>query len=155
MNKRLIKYLEVNNVPQQYGFRAKNSTVDAVHDVTQFIVANLDEGKTCLLVFLDLAKAFDKVSILLLLRKLERLRIRGQSLNLFRSYLTNRNQLVKINNHLSDELPVLYGVPQGSILSPALFVILSITSVIFNYGKKLSFADDTPNFSSRFFARTS
>lgn len=147
MNVRLIKYLEGNNLlsPRQYGFRATKSTADAIHDLTDFIVTNLDGSKKCLSVFLDLAKAFDTVPIPLLLKKLERMGIRGLQLSLFQSYLSCRSQCVQIDNHRSADLPIHYGIPQGSILGPSLFLIFinDLCNLQLTNGKIVSFADDT------------
>ena len=70
-------------------------------------------------VFLDLSKAFDEI----LLSKLKHYGIRGMALKLFQNYLMNRTQCVEINKISSNVLPVNYGVPQGSVLVPLLFLI--------------------------------
>ena len=70
---------------------------------------------------MDLKKAFDTVDHTIMLRKLERIGVRGLALNWFSSYLLGRFQQVKYENYLSDKSAVTTGVPQGSILGVLLF----------------------------------
>lgn len=85
INKRLTKYLEENHIfpENQYGFRSGLSTDDAVHTLTDNVSTQLDEGKKCIEIFLDLAKAFDTVSVPILLQKLHAIGVRGDQLKLF------------------------------------------------------------------------
>ena len=100
--------------------------------------------------FLDISKAFDKIWHEVLLNKLKSLGISGNLLNLFRSFLNDRQQRVVLNGQLSDWTPILAGVLQGSILGPLHFLIYvndlpdSLNSLI-----KL-FADETSLFSTAY-----
>ena len=75
----------------------------------------------CLMV--DFHKAFDLVDHNLLLQKLRLYKCDENSLSWFNSYLSNRTQIVSINNKVSSSEPIKFGVPQGSILSPLMFLI--------------------------------
>ncbi|CAH2086476.1 unnamed protein product [Euphydryas editha] len=147
INSRLKNYLNKFNLlsASQFGFRTGRSTVDAVEALTSVIIDHLDGRGKCLTVFLDLKKAFDTVSFPILLQKLERIGIRGAALNLFEDYLNNRTQRVKIDGMVSEKTYTTYGVPQGSVLGPTLFLIYinDLCNLNLENTRIFSYADDT------------
>ena len=130
---------------RQSGFRKLFSTNTAVVDVSDEILCQLDQKKFVCAVLIDLKKAFDRVDHKILLKKLWCYGIRNVSFEWFESYLSDRWQLTSINNTESDLLQEdVYGVPQGSVLGPLLFLLYidDIKSII-NYSYKHLYADDT------------
>ena len=123
--KRLSAFVRKSNVLSQcqYGFRKHTSTEMTVVDFIETVNQGIEYGWQTAAVTLDLAKAFDVVDRELLIKKLAIYGIRGTALNWIGSYFENRRQHLKYNTILSKQEVVNYGVPQGSILGPILFII--------------------------------
>lgn len=145
IKKRLLSFLIKHNIicSGQFGFQEKKSTEDAISALTSAIYTNLDNKKPGLCVFLDLKKAFDTISHEQMLNSLNRIGIRGKVYKLFESYLTCRKQCVKCCGLISDVRTTSWGIPQGTVLGPILFLIY-INGLLKIEGshKLIGFADD-------------
>lgn len=144
---RLAKHLDSSNFlyKGQYGFRPKSNTLTATTDLITNIKVCIDEKKVALGIFIDLKKAFDTVSHSLLIKKLNKyVGVTETALDIFKSYLTNRYQIVKIGQSKSRMKRITYGVPQGSLLGPILFLIyINDMHEIGLHGRITLYADDT------------
>ena len=108
---------------KQFGFRQHHSTLQAVLSIADKIQTSIDSSSFSCGIFLDLSKAFDTVNHKILLDKLSFYRIRGNVLEWFKSYLSNRKQFVSIGNVNSDVMSITMGVPQSSVMGPLLFLL--------------------------------
>ena len=95
-------------------------------------------------VFLDFQKAFDTINYDILLKNLNYYGIRGAANNWFRSFLSDRMQFTSINRTQSDKRELKYGVPQGSVLGPLLFILfINDLHKVVEFSTVHHFADDT------------
>jgi len=123
---RVYFYLKEYKLLSEYlcGFRPRSSTSYAVESIYSNLLSNADHGLHSCSTFLDLSKVFDPVNHNILFDKFyHNFGIKGIPLQLFRSYLSNRKQFVKLENVQSDLADISNGVPQGSVLGPLLFIM--------------------------------
>ena len=119
----LVEYMTLRNclTEHQYGNKKQHST-DALNTVmSDMIFEAMDRKQVTALVLLDLSKAFDSIEHGILLNKLRVMGVSQDAIEWFKSYLSDRSQRLRIGCEMSDARLVAHGVPQGSILGPALF----------------------------------
>src|SRR6218665_3501577 len=120
----LLPYLEQSGLllSMQSGFRAHHSTETALLLLLSDIYTAIDT----LLALFDASSAFDMVDHEILLQRLETsFGLSGSALNWFRSSLSDRSQMVVLGDTRSSWVPVQFGVPQGSVLGPLLYIIIT------------------------------
>lgn len=141
-----VEYLDSNGkiAQLQSGNRKLHSTETALLHFTDEVLRNMDDKKVSVVVLLDMSKAFDSIRHDILLSKLHNIGVSNAAQAWFKSYLSNRKQVVRIGNTLSDQMPLSFGVPQGSILGPVLFTLYvnDLLSVP-NNCRAMGYVDDT------------
>ena len=89
--------------------------------MSKYIYSGLNHKKIVGAICLDVAKAFDSINHDVLLFKMSKIGFNHASIDWFRSYLT-RTQVVKFGSDVSNEIPIVTGIGQGTILGPLLFI---------------------------------
>ncbi len=146
VHKRLYSFLTKKLLlyDSQFGFRNNHSTIDAILEFVGKVIKGFERGEYTLAVFLDLSKAFDSLEHSTLLEKLYNFGIRGIAHDWFKSYLQNRKMYVKYNNNSSETQEVNFGVPQGSVLGPLLYIMLTNDlAMCLKKCRSVLYADDT------------
>ena len=146
LRSKIVQYMELHKLfnPNQHGFRFGRSCLSQLIAHYDTILSLLEQDVNVDVIYIDFAKAFDKVDFMVTLQKLKSLGITGKIGKWIHSFLTNRQQTVLVNEGVSKPVPVESGVPQGSVLGPLLFLIL-IGDIDQNVAHAFlsSFADDT------------
>ena len=132
--------------PRQHGFLKNKSCTTQLTDFCDSLALSLNNNIRSDVIYFDFAKAFDSVNHDIILKKLKSIySIDSFLLRFITTYLKGRTQSVAVGGSVSSKLPVLSGVPQGSILGPTIFVLFlnDIVSGIHDGTNILMYADDT------------
>ena len=121
INKFFEKFKILSDI--QYGYSKGKSTTQLLINLNEIVTKSLNEGKYVGIVLVDLQKAFDTFDKKILLQKCRKIGLRGKIYNIIESYLDNRKTQVRICGEESEYNEINYGVPQGSVLGPLLYLI--------------------------------
>ena len=146
LRKKMVSHLEDNNLlcKNQHGFRSGKSCLTQLLHHFDEVLDSMAHGAEVDSIYLDYAKAFDKVDHQLLLKKLKLYGFSPKLVSWIESFLSNRSQRVVVDGHMSFTAWIISGVPQGTVLGPILFLIYinDIADCVTSCTLKC-FADDT------------
>ena len=126
----IVSHLKNTGLYAKYNstYRAHYTTKTFLTKIHSDIMNNFDKQNLTLLVMLDLSASFDTIDLNILINTIEtRFSITESSLQWFSSYIMNNNQHILINNTLSNDTNLKWGVPQGSCAGPITFLLYSIS----------------------------
>lgn len=148
---RLYTYLKKNNIftEMQNGYIGGRSVNRAIYQLVSRVLGGVGSDEDTMGIFMDLSRAFDSISYSKLYYKLSAIGVRGNGLNLIKSYLTNRKQRIMSIDERTGECiysgwsVIQRGVPQGSILGPLLFLVYINDLPNVSVHQPVLFADDS------------
>ena len=142
----MSEHLDMNKMinKNQFGFQKQKSCLNTIIALTEKINHYVDEKDIVLTIFLDLAKAFNSISLDIFIQKIEKYGFGENARVLLNSFRINRKQWVRNGIVESDCTIINHGVPQGTVLGPLVFILY-----VNNFGEEigkssnvLQFADD-------------
>ena len=146
LRKKMVIHMEHNDLfcQSQHGFRSGKSCLTQLLHHLDDIIDSLMSGDDVDAIYLDYAKAFDKVDHKLLLRKLNLYGFSEKLIKWIESFLSDRFQKVVVDGFTSIIALILSGVPQGTVLGTILFLIFINDIVLCVQSATIRcFADDT------------
>lgn len=157
ISNRLRRFMEDENLfPQhQYAYRKCLGTCDALLDICCSCQSSLDAGSESIILSIDFSAAFDRVSHVGLLHKLQAAGVGGSILAVIGNFLSSRTQSVIVDGVRSVAVRVVSGVPQGSVLGPLLFSLytrdlsVDLTNVLVGYADDSTLVAHVPRPSDR------